>query len=80
MSENIIGPELIENVEFRLSQILKFVMIIYLLGVFTLMILDCISYARIRKADSIADSENPSQFRIVSFLGGFEFLSNRKPY
>ena len=42
-------------------------MIIYLLGVFTLMILDCISYARIRKADSIADSENPSQFRIVSF-------------
>ena len=80
MSENIIGPELIENVEFRLSQILKFVMIIYLLGVFTLMILDCISYARIRKADSIADSENPSQFRIVSFLAGFEFLSNRKPY
>ena len=66
--------------KFRLSQILKFVMIIYLLGVFTLMILDCISYARIRKADSIADSENPSQFRIVSFLGGFGFLSNRKPY
>ena len=59
--------ELIKNVKFRLSQILKFVMIIYLLGVFTLMILDCISYARIRKADSIADSENPSQFRIVSF-------------
>lgn len=52
---------------FRLSQILKFVMIIYLLGVFTLMILDCISYARIRKADSLADSQNPSQFRIVSF-------------
>ena len=53
---------------FRLSQILKFVMIIYLLGVFTLMILDCISYARIRKADSIADSQNPSQFRIVSIV------------
>ena len=74
MSELPIGDVLELIKKFRLSQILKFVMIIYLLGVFTLMILDCISYARIRKADSIADSENPSQFRIVSFLKKFLFF------
>ena len=44
-------------VGLRMKRILKVVMIIYLLGILLLMILDCISYARIRKFSSSFSSK-----------------------